>query len=91
MTVNSCSINALLAVVASAVSESKKAVFIMEAAIAVGVGLLAAPSAVGQELFDPDPFDSTGVLLRDPDIYNVEVLNHGSVDFLVEVDVSPDW
>ena len=34
-------------------------------------------SAVGQELFHPGPFDSTGGLLRYPNIYTVEVHNHG--------------
>ena len=48
-------------------------------------------SAVGQELFRPGQFDSTGALLRDTNIYTVEVHNHGAAWFSVEVNVNPGW
>lgn len=59
----------------------------MAAAAVIGFGLLAAPSAVGRDL---GPFDPTGVPLGDPDVYSVEVYNHVSVGFSVEVDVGPE-
>ena len=37
------------------------------AAVGVGFGMLAAPSVVGQELFDPSLFDPAGVLFANDD------------------------
>lgn len=54
----------------------------------VGFGLLSVPSAVGQDL---SPFDPTGLLLGDPEVYSVEVHNHALAGFSVEVDVGPGW
>ena len=73
---------------ASRISKSK--IEKTEAAVGVAFGLLAAPSVVGQELFDPSLFDPAGVLLRDPDVYSVEVHNQGSAGFSMEMDVGSD-
>ena len=77
--------------IADAVSESKKAVSVVAARHCFRNRHACRTSAVGQELFHPGQFDSTGALLRDTNIYTVEVHNHGAARFSVEVNVNPGW
>ena len=68
----------------AAVSKSKEAAPAVAAAV-VGIGLLSAPSTVGQTR----PSDSPSLL--SPYVNSVEVHNHGSAGFSISLDVGSGW
>lgn len=85
-----CSLNELTAVVEVAVSESKKTVSAVAAAV-VGIGLLFAPSAVGQERPPAEPHPGESRSLLSPEVYSIEVHNHASAGFSISLSISSGW
>lgn len=77
--------------VADAVSESKKAVSALAAAVVVGIGLLTAHSAVGRQRPPNKPRPSDSPSLVSTYINSVKVHNHASAGFSISLDVSSGW
>ena len=82
--------NWLAVCVAAVVSESKKAVSAVAAAV-VGIGLLSAPLAVGQERPPDESLPSDSPSLLSPYVNSVEVHNHSSSGFSISVDFGSGW
>ncbi len=57
----------------------------------VGVGLLFAPSAVGQERPPDEPLPSDSPTLLSPYVNSIEVHNHSSSGFSISLDVGSGW
>ena len=80
----------MAACVAAAISQSKKAVSAAAAAV-FGVGLLLAPSAVGQQRPPAEHHAGLSVSLLSPFVNSVEVHNHSSSGFSISVDFGSGW
>ena len=61
------------------------------AAVVVGVGLLSAPLAVGQERPPDEPIPTDLPSLLSPEVYSVKVRNHGSSGFSFSLSIGPGW
>ena len=77
--------------VAVAVSESKKAVSAVAAAIVVGIGLFVALLQWGNNAPPDKPLPSDAPSLLSPYVNGIEVHNEGSAGFSISLDISSGW
>ena len=57
----------------------------------VGIGLLLAPSAVGQERPPAEPHVGRSLSLLSPEVYSIKVRNRGSSGFSISLSIGPGW
>lgn len=84
---NLYSLGAICLGAASRILKSK----IEKTAAVVGVGLLLAPSAVGQERPPAEPRPSDDPSLLSPYVNSIEVHNHASAGFSISLDLGSSW